>query len=425
MEGCTLGQVLHGSATTTEAIRRAIQRSQESLRTLARRHGINPKTVAKWKKRSSVADLPTEPQQPASTVLSVEEEAIIIAFRRHTLLPLDDCLSALQATIPHLTRSSLHRCLKRHGISRLPQVKDEGAAKRKFKAYPIGYFHIDIAELRTAEGKLYLFVAIDRTSKFAFVTLYEKADRPTAVRFLEALIAAVPYRLHTVLTDNGIQFADLPKNRDGWTARYRVHRFDQICRANGIEHRLTKPNHPWTNGQVERMNRTIKEATVNRYHYDSHNQLRAHLVDFVTAYNFARRLKILKGLSPYEYICSTWTKESGRFILDPIQQMPGLNTYGGRPYRVERKKHPEPIEVPRLVVAVCGGTQPDKLSAMTREADDGLLARMLRVWPNPITFLLGGAPKQAPWAIAAPGRRRAFALHRAGETPEPMMGQVV
>src|SRR5436305_89101 len=289
MEGCTLGQVLHGSATTTEAVRRAIQRSQESLRTLAKRHGINPKTVAKWKKRSSVADLSTGPKQPASTVLSIEEEAIVIAFRRHTLLPLDDCLYALQATIPHLTRSSLHRCLKRHGISRLPQVKAEGAAKRKFKAYPIGYFHIDIAELRTAEGKLYLFVAIDRTSKCAFVTLYEKADRPTAVRFLEALIAAVPYRLHTVLTDNGIQFADLPKNRDGRTARYRVHRFDQICRANGIEHRLTKSNHPWTNGQVERMNRTIKEATVHRYHYDSHDQLRTHLVDFVTVYYFAAK----------------------------------------------------------------------------------------------------------------------------------------
>jgi transposase InsO family protein len=325
MEGCTLGQVLHGSATTTEAIRRAIQRSQESLRALAKRHGINPKTVAKWKKRSSVADLPTGPKQPTSTVLSIEEEAIVVALRRHTLLPLDDCLYALQPTIPHLTRSSLHRCLKRHGISRLPQVEDAGAAKRKFKAYPIGYFQIDIAELRTAEGKLYLFVAIDRTSKFVFVALHEKADRPTAVRFLEALIAAVPYRLHTVLTDNGIQFADLPKNRDGWTARYRVHRFDQICRANGIEHRLTKPHHPWTNGQVERMNRTIKEATVNRYHYDCHEQLRTHLADFVIAYNFARRLKILKGLSPYEYICNTWTKEPRRFILDPIHQMPGLN----------------------------------------------------------------------------------------------------
>ena len=326
MGGCTLGQVLHGSATTTEAIRRAIQRSQESLRTLAKRHGINPKTVAKWRKRSFVADLPTGPKQPSSTVLSIEEEAIVVAVRRHTLLPLDDCLYALQPTIPHLTRSSLHRCLKRHGISRLPHVENDSAEKRKFKAYPIGYFHIDIAEVRTAEGKLYLFVAIDRTSKFAFVALHDKADRPTAVRFLEALIAAVPYRLHTVLTDNGIQFADLPKNRDGWTARYRVHRFDQICRANGIEHRLTKPNHPWTNGQVERMNRTLKEATVNRYHYDTHEQLRAHLADFVTAYNFARRLKILKGLSPYEYICNAWTKEPARFILDPIQQMPGLNT---------------------------------------------------------------------------------------------------
>jgi transposase InsO family protein len=321
-----MGQVLHGSATTTEAIRRAIQRSQESLRALAKRHGINPKTVAKWKKRSSVSDLPTGPKRPSSTVLSIEEEAIVVALRRHTLLPLDDCLYALQPTIPHLTRSSLHRCLKRHGISRLPQVEDAGAAKRKFKAYPIGYFHIDIAELRTAEGRLYLFVAIDRTSKFVFVALHEKADRPTAVRFLEALIAAVPYRLHTVLTDNGIQFADLPKNRDGWTARYRVHRFDQICRANGIEHRLTKPHHPWTNGQVERMNRTIKEATVNRYHYDCHEQLRTHLADFVIAYNFARRLKILKGLSPYEYICNTWTKEPRRFILDPIHQMPGLNS---------------------------------------------------------------------------------------------------
>jgi transposase InsO family protein len=321
-----MGQVLHGSATTTEAIRRTIQHSQASLRALARRYGINPKTVAKWKKRGSVADLPTGPREPKSTVLSIGEEAIVIAFRRHTLLPLDDCLYALQPTIPHLTRSSLHRCLQRHGISRLPQVEGDTPDRRKFKAYPIGYFHIDIAEVRTEEGKLYLFVAIDRTSKFAFVELHEKADRPTAVRFLEALIAAVPYRLHTVLTDNGIQFADLPRNRDGWTARYRVHRFDQICRTNGIEHRLTKPNHPWTNGQVERMNRTLKEATVKRYYYETHDQLRSHLADFVIAYNFARRLKTLNGLTPYEHICQAWTKQPDRFTLDPTHQMPGLNT---------------------------------------------------------------------------------------------------
>src|ERR1700723_3812039 len=107
-----MGQVLHGCATTTEAIRRAIQHSQASLRTLARRYGINQKTVAKWKRRSSVADLSTGPKEPKSTVLSIEEEAIVVAFRRHTLLPLDDCLYALQPTIPRLTRSSLHRCLQ-------------------------------------------------------------------------------------------------------------------------------------------------------------------------------------------------------------------------------------------------------------------------------------------------------------------------
>src|SRR6202171_4291994 len=187
MEGCTMGQILHGGATTTEAVRRAIQRSQESLRALAMRHGINPKTVAKWKKRSSVADLPTGPKEPTSTVLSIEEEAIIVAFRRHTLLPLDDCLYALQPTIPRLTRSSLHRCLQRHGISRLPQVEGEASPKRKFKAYPIGYFHIDIAQVRTAEGKLHLIVAIDRTSKFAFVEMHEKVARSTAGDFLRRM----------------------------------------------------------------------------------------------------------------------------------------------------------------------------------------------------------------------------------------------
>ncbi len=161
-------------------------------------------------------------------MLSIEKEAIIVAFRRHTLLPLDDCLYALQATVPHLTRSALHRCLQRHGISRLPETVGDKPAKKRFKTYPIGYFHIDIAEVRTAEGKIHLYVAIDRTSKFAFVQLARKTGRTSASAFLVALIAAVPYKIHTVLTDNG------------------------------IEHRLTKIKHPWTNGQVDRMNRTIK-----------------------------------------------------------------------------------------------------------------------------------------------------------------------
>jgi transposase InsO family protein len=321
-----MGQVLHGSATTTEAVRRAIQGSQESLRALANRYGINPKTVAKWRGRNTTLDRPTGPKQSRSTVLSIEEEAVIVAFRRHTLLPLDDCLYALQATIPHLTRSGLHRCLQRHGIARLPSVDGDKPARKKFKAYPIGFFHLDIAEVQTAEGKLYLFVAIDRTSKFAFTKLVDKANRVTASEFLTALIATVPYKIHIVLTDNGIQFRLPPRYADGPTAQFVTHMFALRCRENGIQHRFTKINHPWTNGQVERMNRTIKEATVQRYHYDNHEQLERHLDDFVTAYNFGRRLKTLKGLTPYEFICQCWTSEPERFTLNPLHQTPGLNT---------------------------------------------------------------------------------------------------
>jgi len=320
---------------STAAVRRAIQHSQESLRALAKRYGINQKTVAKWKGRTSVADVPTGPKNPTSTVLTIEEEAVIVAFRKHTLLPLDDCLYALQPTIPSLTRSSLHRCLQRHGISRLPEVEGETIAKTKFKSYPIGFFHIDLAEVRTAEGRLYMFVAIDRTSKFAFVELHREAKQRTAGDFLRRLIEAVPYKIHTVLTDNGIHFTTpgaggsavpLIKEAMANGELFRAHAFELACAKAGIDHRTTKPKHPWTNGQVERMNRTIKDATVKRYHYDDHAQLERHLADFVAAYNFGRRLKTLKGLTPYEFICKCWTSEPERFILDPIQQMPGLNS---------------------------------------------------------------------------------------------------
>lgn len=329
-----MGQVLHGSATTTEAVRRAIQHSQESLRTLARRYGINPKTVAKWRKRTSVADLQTGPKEPKSTVLSVEEEAVVVAFRRYTLLPLDDCLYALQPTIPHLTRSSLHRCLQRHGIGRLPDVEGAKPAKKKFKTYPIGYFHIDIAEVRTEQGKMHMFVAIDRTSKFAFVELHEKATTAVSRQFLLRLIEAVPYKIHTVLTDNGIQFttpgaggsaAPLIKEAIANGERFRAHAFEYTCAQHDIDHRTTKAKHPWTNGQVERMNRTIKDATVRRFYYESHDHLRKHLASFVAAYNFARRLKTLKGLTPYEFICKAWSAQPERFTRNPLHQLPGLN----------------------------------------------------------------------------------------------------
>jgi transposase-like protein len=211
-------QVLHGGRHHDSGDPSSDSTWSREPEKLARPHGINPKTVAKWRKRCSVADLATGPRTPRSKVLTLEEEAVVVAFRKHTPPPLDDCLYPLQATIPRLTRSSFHRCFERHGISRLPEVEGNKPNRKKFERYPIGYFNIDLAEVRAAEGKLYLFVGIDRTSKFTFVELVEHADMRAAAAFLEAVVADVPYRIHTVLTDNGIQFADLPKNPKGPTA---------------------------------------------------------------------------------------------------------------------------------------------------------------------------------------------------------------
>ncbi len=124
-----------------------------------------------------------------------------------------------------------------------------------------------------------------------------------------------------VLTDNGIQFTNRATDIYAF-----MHIFDRVCDETGIKHRQTKVKHPWTNGQVERTNRTIKEATVKRFHYESPNELSNHLISFVAAYNFAKRLKPLKGLTPYECICKAWTIEPKKFRLNPLHEMPGLNS---------------------------------------------------------------------------------------------------
>ena len=328
-----MGQVLHGSATTTEAIRRAIQHSQASLRTLAealrhqpedRRQVEAPdlgRRCSDWPEGRQI-DGPVDRGGGSHRRLP---KAYPAAAGRLSLCPAADH-PASDAVIPASLPAAPWHLPAAAGRRREPD-------RSKFKAYPIGYFHIDIAEVRTAQGKLYLFVAIDRTSKFAFVELHEKAARRTAADFLRRLIAAVPYKVHTVLTDNGTHFTT-PGNtaQQSPISRPHIERGTlsgpclRIClRPRDIDHRLTKPKHPWTNGQVERMNRTIKDATVKRYYYETTISCERHLADFVAAYNFARRLKTLKGLTPYEFICNAWTSQPERFTLNPLQQMPGLN----------------------------------------------------------------------------------------------------
>ncbi len=154
-------------------------------------------------------------------------------------------LGCLRDSIPKLTRSSLHRCLERYGISRLPISPDQASERGKFAQTAIGYVHIDISELRLAEGKLNMFLAIDRVSKFTYVEFRDDAEKMNGAEFLRGTVEAFPYAIHTVLTDNGMAFADLPKNRNGSTRRYLgTHIFDRVCNEHGIEHKLAKPYHP-------------------------------------------------------------------------------------------------------------------------------------------------------------------------------------
>ena len=323
MERYVMGQILHKRARTTEETRRDIQNSKESLIKLSGKYGVNPKTILKWKKRHFTHDAKMGPKKIKSTILSEAEEEAIVMFRKMTELPLDDVLYSLQESIPHLSRSSLHRCLKRHGCSVLPKKQNSSIAnsKKKFKPYPIGYFHIDIAEVRTMEGKMYLYVAIDRTSKFAYAELHKSQTKMIAAEFLRKLIKAVPYKIHKILTDNGVQFTNLGHQINAFP-----HIFDRVCEEYGIEHRRTKVKHPWTNGQVERMNRTLKEATVNSFTYATHKELKEHLYAYLMAYNFARRLKSLRGKTPWQFILNSFTTNPEYFIINPRHFITGLNT---------------------------------------------------------------------------------------------------
>ncbi len=174
----------------------------------------------------------------------------------------------------------------------------------------------------------------------------ESAGKREAAQFLRDLVEAVPYAIHRVLTDNreaiprrdvseadrGIQFT--ARKQDIWDMQ---HIRDRVCDEHGIEHRLTKVNHPWTNGQVERMNRTLKDATVKRHHYENHDELRTHLQLFLNAYNHARRLKALRGLTPCEFTCRAWTQEPKRFSLNPSHHTPRLNIERRRGKRIAAK----------------------------------------------------------------------------------------
>jgi transposase-like protein len=316
-------QVLHKCATTTQRVRKEIQDSKESILKIAKRYNINPKTVQKWKKRKNTNDAPMGAKK-VNTVLTELEEKIICEFRRSTKLSLDDCYINLKPQIPKLSRSNLHRCLKRNDLSRLPKEEENKREKKQFKKYEIGYLHVDITEIRLDKKKYQIFVAIDRVTKYAYAEVYEDKTIEKSKKFLKNLIKAYPNKINTILTDNGVQFTYrcLPEGK----RPKKTHPFTTICRKGGIRHKLIQFRSPWTNGQVEIFNKTIKENTTRKYKYDSIKSLKSHLNDFLMIYNFQRKLKSLKYISPYDKMIEEWNKNPKCFNKNPYHYTVGLNS---------------------------------------------------------------------------------------------------
>ena len=315
--------ILHGNAKTTPRIRKEIQESVESAKALAERYGLNIKTILKWRKADGIEDKRSGPLKPKSVLSEVQQE-LICEFRRVTKFSLDDIYITLKDKIPELSRSNLHRCLKRNGLSVLPKEEAEKREKKKFKDYPIGFVHIDITEIRTDEGRCYLFVGIDRASKYLYTEIHNNQTAVIASSFLKNFIANCSFKPNKVLTDNGSQFTYelLAKHL---RPRNKQHPFDIVCSENKIEHRLTKFRHPWTNGQVEVTNRIIKQYTTKSYFYETTEELKVHMNAFVLYYNHQRKLKSLKYQTPFSILQKGYEENPSDFNFDPNHMIMGLN----------------------------------------------------------------------------------------------------
>jgi transposase InsO family protein len=280
---------IHPKARTTPAVRAEIARSGESSGILAQRYGVSSETIRKWRKRGP-ADCQDRSSRPHKLPwkASEEERAIVCALRRATGFPLDDLTFIVIHFLPHLNRDAVYRILKAEVLNRLPPSDRHRKPHGKFRDYEVGFVHMDIKhlpKLRDRDGltrKRYLFVAIDRASRFVHLAVKDDESAASAVAFLEEAMSALPFRLTNVLTDRGSCFT--------------AEAFEAACRKGGVAHRTTRPYTPRTNGMVERFNGRVQREVLGITLY-SHADLETVLAGFSLAYN-ARRQRVLNGRSP-------------------------------------------------------------------------------------------------------------------------------
>lgn len=302
----------HKNARTTPAIRSDIRDSPLSVYALAKQYHISWSTAKRWKGADGVEDHSSRPHR-LRTALTPEDIERILFERKQFKKTIEDIFFTLESDIPDLYPMKIYRVLRRYDMGRLPEdlLGVERTIKR-FRRYGIGYLHLDLLYAPKINGELrYIYTAIDRVSKVAFVMLGRRKNKETGTRFLKAVIAFYPYPIHYILTDNGFEFSyrALPKGKK----TKKMHPFDRVCRAHHIQHRTIQFRHPWTNGMVERFNRTIKDQVLKKYFFSSIFDMNGMLVKFVNRYNLEKRLKSLNYKTPAQYL-----KEAKNIILQRI-----------------------------------------------------------------------------------------------------------
>ena len=271
-----MSQSYHTNAKTNSHSREIIQQSSLKNRELAERFEINEKTVSKWKNRTEVVDKSSRPHTIKRSLTDLEREVIRVV-RTLTWMELDDVVDSVLPSIPKANRSNVYRTLKFFSVNRVPEEKKEQA--KKFKEYDPGYLHIDVTYLPKLNGiKYYLYVAIDRATRLMYFKVYKNKTGSNTVDFLEECKSYFPFYISHVLTDNGAEFTDkftCKKNKASGN-----HDFDMACIEGNIDHRLTAPFTPKTNGMVERVNGTIKGSTVKVLTYKNETELKTDLDKF-------------------------------------------------------------------------------------------------------------------------------------------------
>ena len=330
-------QALHSQARTTHLIREEIRTSSLSQAALARLYNVTRQTIRKWQDRTSPVDGSHAPITMYTT-LTPAQELVVVELRKTLLLPTDDLLAITREFInPAVSRAGLGRCLRRHGVSSLVDLivvpeGDTPAARKTFKDYEPGFIHIDIKylpQMPDETARRYLFVAIDRATRWVYMDIYADQTDSSSVDFLSKVKAACPIKIVKLLTDNGSQFTDRftskKKDDEGTRIPSGKHVFDVFCKQSDIEHRLIPPRHPQTNGMVERFNGRISDI-VNQTRFGSAAELESTLRNYLKIYNHSIPQRALKQQTPIQAL-KMWQEKKPDLFVKRVYNHTGLDNY--------------------------------------------------------------------------------------------------